>query len=129
MESLKEFKVLVIDDDLDVMDSIKTMLVGKVGNVLLADSTLCANELLDEIKFHCILLDIDLDGENGGVILKKLRGNQDSPNKNTPVIVISQLVDENFVNRNASKLDGVLPKPFDASELLAKMALVSEKSS
>lgn len=109
-------KVLVIDDDVDILEVIKMMLVKKG---LLVDTLFAGDKVFDHIEEHkpdIILLDINLGTHDGRVICKKIK--ELSTTQHIPVIIFSA---NHNIKQSAmdNKADHFLAKPFDMQELLA----------
>jgi len=69
-------KVLYVDDDKDWLDVVTAALQEAGCEVLTADNATQALRLTEGAKFGLILLDLDLDGEDGLVLVKYFQRNQ-----------------------------------------------------
>jgi len=106
--------VLVCDDDIDILEAIKMVLVDKGYDVKTLSSGI---NLFDEIKKNCpsvILLDLWMPNVNGEELAKKIKNN--SKTKDIPVIIISANTNVSAIVKNI-KVDGFLSKPFDIVHL------------
>lgn len=107
--------IIVVDDDLSVRTSIKRLLREHGFPVLLFDS---AHALLDHRelgKAVCIIIDINLDGESGIDLRRRLAGE----GVTSPVIYITG--NDSQANRSAALASGCiayLTKPFMAQSLM-----------
>ena len=107
--------IIVVDDDLSVRTSIKRLLREHGFPVLLFDS---AHSLLDHRelgKAVCIIIDINLDGESGIDLRRRLAGE----GVTSPVIYITG--NDSQANRSAALASGCiayLTKPFMAQSLM-----------
>jgi DNA-binding response OmpR family regulator len=114
-------KILIIEDEVELSQSITTYLKGENYLCEAAFDCKTALEKIDYFDYDCILLDISLSDGNGLAVLKELRANK----KTDGVIIISAR------NSIHDKIDGLnlgaddyLSKPFYLSELSARIASV-----
>lgn len=118
-------RVLLVEDDYAVSQSIETML-KKEGMVV--DSSEYGEEGLDIAKFYdydIIILDLMLPDMNGYEVLKSLR----NAKVNTPVLILSGLSEpDKKVKGLGYGADDYLTKPFDRAELLARIQAVVRRS-
>ncbi len=110
-------KILVIDDDQAIVESVQMLLEMEGYNV----ATMTEVEKIDEIRQHSydlILLDIWLSGQDGREISKILKSHEDT--KNIPIVMVSASRD---IEKSTSEAgaDDFLPKPFDTEDLLKKV--------
>ena len=108
--------IAVIDDDVYIGDMLEKLLGGAGYAVLRAYSGTEAVYLLSERSLDLVLLDLMLPGLGGEEILPKI--------KDIPVIVLSAKAD--VPNKVRLLMDGAadyMTKPFDAGELLARVAV------
>ena len=113
--------IAVIDDDVYIGDLLQELLTREGYRVLRAYSGTEALLLLKQEKANLILLDLMLPGLSGEELLPRLEG--------TPVIVLSAKGDT--LGKVQLLLGGAadyITKPFDASELLARVAVQLRKS-
>jgi len=73
MEDLKDIKILVIDDEKNILESIKMVLTYENYKVETAGSGLDGIDLFKEIKPDIVLLDVKMPGYNGLEVLKNLK--------------------------------------------------------
>lgn len=119
-------KVLVVEDDMDILESISSFLEKNRYIVdKSSDGELALNMLLNN-EYDVCLLDINLPNVSGVEILKSVR----KDNINTPIIIItakSQLKSkiENF----ELGADDYIVKPFHLKEVLLRINSVIRRSS
>lgn len=107
--------IAVIDDDAYIGDLLEELLTREGYAVLRAYSGTEALLLLDRRRPDLVLLDLMLPGLSGEEVLPKLRG--------IPVIVLSARADAaDKVNLLRAGAADYVTKPFDADELLARVA-------
>jgi len=109
-------KILLVDDNEDLLMITRIILKGKGYNAFLATS---CEEALRKIKIHqpaLILLDVCICNEDGRELCYRLKSDQQT--NSLRIILMSgyeDCMDENTV------ADDFLPKPFDYDELIAKV--------
>lgn len=107
-------KILVVEDDTDIHNLIEEILQKESYKVVNAYSGTEALMILEKEDIDLILLDLMLPGLNGEEIIKKVR--------NIPIIVISaKITAENKVNALLAGANDYITKPFDTTELLARI--------
>ena len=118
-------RVLLVEDDYAVSQSIETML-KKEGMVVYA--TDLGEEGLDLGKvydYDIIILDLMLPDMNGYEVLRSLR----NAKVKTPVLILSGLSEpDKKVKGLGFGADDYLTKPFDRAELLARIQAVVRRS-
>ena len=106
--------ILIIEDNIDVHNLIKELLLKENYNVLEAYSGTEGLMILDNEEVDLILLDLMLPGLNGEEIVKKV--------KNIPIIVVSAKISpEDKVNVLLSGANDYIIKPFNKDEFLARI--------
>jgi DNA-binding response OmpR family regulator len=111
-------KILVVDDDLDILDALQILLEFAGYDVKTTEKGEYAENLRDTNGGlpDLIILDVLLSGKDGRLICQKLKSQQDT--KHIPIIMIS-------AHPNAKQsvaavgADDFMAKPFDVDELLA----------
>lgn len=104
--------VLVVEDDQAIAELIQILLADSGYKIAVAARGEEGLELAREQRPDIITLDIALPDIDGHEVLRRLRG--DPELSSIPVIVISA---RRFRARPGENVAGVLPKPFDATEL------------
>lgn len=112
--------ILVVEDDVDLCNSILTSLSRSGYKPTGATEFKDASFRLRTVTFACVLLDMHFGTEpKGEELIELMRNRQQSLNPNTPIIVISGFLDRDLVTKIAPKIKGALVKPFDMEALLA----------
>jgi len=94
-----QYRVLVVDDDEATRLLITRILEQELAvGVTLAGSAAQAQRQLQETRFDVILLDLLMPETSGFEVLEWMRGAK-SPNRSTPVLVVSVLGDEETIER------------------------------
>lgn len=105
-------KILVIDDDADLADIVKRILIFKGFDVDIHATGLNVPDVVKHCNPDLILLDIRLYGKSGTDICRELKRRY-----HMPIILFSadNKKGEDFANCDG---DGFLSKPFDIDDLL-----------
>lgn len=119
-------KVLIIEDEQDIAQSIQGYFKGEGVKCETADSYVQAIHKIDNYDYDCILLDLGLPDGDGFDILRELR----SKDKTDGVIIISAKETlEARIEGFSLGADDYLTKPFHLAELLVRMqALVRRRN-
>lgn len=110
--------ILVVDDDEDLMLIMKLKLKAEGFEVMLSYNGDGLFQQLEHSHPDLILLDITMNGVDGGTICKQLKANAST--SSIPILMFS-------ANRNIEQItldcgaDGYLSKPFDMTELKEKI--------
>ncbi|HWY37763.1 MAG TPA: response regulator transcription factor [Bacteroidia bacterium] len=114
-------KVLIIEDEKELSDSIRDYLSKEQFVCEVAYDYKAANARINLNEYSCIILDITLPDGNGLELLKELKNRQ----KDDGVLIVSA---KNSLEDRLSGLNGgaddYLTKPFHLSELLARVSAI-----
>jgi len=66
-------KILIVDDELNILQSLKTFFQFHGFDVFIAESGKAALDILKRQKLHIALLDINMPGMNGIELLEKIK--------------------------------------------------------
>lgn len=122
-------RVLIVEDDSNIAASIvralteSKIVASVIGNGLEASSIL-ERARRYESKFDAVILDLTIPGMDGIDVLRKMR----SANDRTPVLVLSarsSLADK-VAGLNLGA-DDYLSKPFESSELVARLRVITRR--
>ena len=117
---MNDKKILVVEDDKDLISLIKFNLKSEGFNVLLSPNGEDGLFTAKEEKPDLILLDWMLPILSGIEVLQRLKNNKDT--KSIPVIFISAKGEENDKIRGLnSGADDYIVKPFSTKELIARI--------
>ncbi|MBW2208617.1 MAG: response regulator, partial [Deltaproteobacteria bacterium] len=115
MEARKEFRILIVDDELVVRDSLKEWLEDEGFRVDMVESGTEALERLAEESFHLMLLDIKMPGMDGVEVLKRAR----EIHPELPVVMMTAYATvETAVEAMKIGAMDYLMKPFDPDSLV-----------
>lgn len=119
-------KILIIEDEPDLLQNMIQSLKKEQYNVETADTYATGIDKIVAYDYNCILLDIGLPGGSGLQILKELR----SMKKTDSVIIISakDSLDDKLSGLETGA-DDYLTKPFHLAELNARIKAVLRRKS
>jgi DNA-binding response OmpR family regulator len=118
---MQGMQVLLVEDDPELAEGIAAFLGGQGDTVVLAMDGTEADRLLQTERFDFVLLDVGLPGLGGYEVVRRLRLRRQS----LPVILITarDALDDRIYGLDLGA-DDYLPKPFELSELSARMRAV-----
>jgi CheY-like chemotaxis protein len=105
--------VLVVDDEEDIREFLKTLLEDRGYSVRVAKDGLEAMELMHAAKPDLVLLDLMMPQETGTGLYRKMHGKKEL--RQIPVVVISGVAGRNVA---VSRSVPVFDKPIDEARLL-----------
>jgi DNA-binding response OmpR family regulator len=114
-------KILVVDDDPDILDALQLALEDAGYEVTITEKGEYAENLRDTNGGlpDVIILDVLLSGKDGRIICQRLKSQEDT--KHIPVLMMSAHPNAQQSSK-AVGADDFLAKPFDIDELLDKVA-------
>jgi DNA-binding response OmpR family regulator len=118
MEKKSRKKILIIDDDPDIIDSLSLILDLNGYKAAGITRLKSIHEELEKHTPDIVILDVLLSGKDGRDICKKLKSTKKA--KDIPVIMISAHPDAAESTRQAGA-DHFVAKPFEISELISKV--------
>lgn len=123
-ESMKRYKIMIIEDDPVIQGELQTLLNGNgYATIGIKDFSAVIEQIQDE-KPHLILLDIKLPGENGFALCSKIRTFSEVP----IIFVTSCNTDMDELNSIMLGGDAFITKPYNTAILLAKIASLLKKT-
>ena len=118
MQSQKK-KVLVVDDEADILEFLKVILEDEGYTVVTTDKDDYLEKLQDDTLPDLILLDLLLSGKDGREIVKYLKSNEKT--HHIPVIMFSAHPSAREITKQAGA-DDFVAKPFEIDLFLKKIA-------
>lgn len=113
-------RVLVVDDDLDLLMLLERRLLKEGFQVETAASLPEAEEIIPDFMPHLVLLDINVNGEDGRQLCWKLR--HDPVTEEIKIMILSGF-DVSIQRARLFGADDLLPKPLAMEYLLHRMDL------
>ena len=119
-------KIIVVDDDQEVLETIELVLEIGGYDVTPIDQAEGIHEEVNHINPDLIILDIVLGKIDGRVICKEIKSNPKT--KHIPILMMSGLYTTKEIDKLDIPPDDFLPKPFKMDVLLEKIEqLIAKK--
>jgi DNA-binding response OmpR family regulator len=109
-------KILVIDDDYDMLGLLGVLLHNAGYRVLQASSGAQGLKMAKEEKPELVLLDVMMPEMDGWEVARRLR-----EISNMPIVFVTVLRDSKDVAKGLLLGDGYIIKPFDSRELIERI--------
>jgi two-component system KDP operon response regulator KdpE len=121
---LKGARVLVVDDDPQILRTVRTNLVGRGYDVTTAPNGETAVDLLSSEAVELVILDLSLPGMDGHEVIERVRAFSQ-----VPILVLSvrEAQDDKIAALDAGA-DDYVTKPFAIGELLARMRVLERRT-
>lgn len=113
-------KILILDDDMDLLSVIRSLLKKKGYDVGIFASWQKAWENIKKSKPSLILLDVFLKGMDGMVICKKLKAT--TATRNIPIIMFSSYPNIAEIAISEFGADEFIAKPFEVNDMIDKIS-------
>jgi CheY-like chemotaxis protein len=127
---LDGLRTLVVDDEEDAREIVKTLLEQCGASVMVAQSASRAFDLFKEHRPAIVLSDVGMPGEDGYSLISKIRALPAAAGGDTPAVALTAYA--RTEDRTQCLLAGFsshLPKPIEPLELLAVVASLSGRRS
>lgn len=115
----KQKKILVVDDEPDILEFLQDLLEGEGYTVSITDKAEYVEKLETGGLPDLILIDVLLSGKDGRKIVKHLKSQEAT--RHVPVIMFSAHPSAEETVKEAGA-DDFVAKPFELDEVLAKIA-------
>jgi CheY-like chemotaxis protein len=130
LSPVKERRILVVDDDPEILELATEALGQHLSNVVIDESGDGYDALLKigSFKPHAVVLDLMMPRVDGAEVCRRLRANQDT--RNIFIVAVSGLAADNELVRKVKRIgvDGFFTKPLDFAEVakaLGKLLKIS----
>jgi CheY-like chemotaxis protein len=110
-------KLLIIDDTDELVNVVRELLSNVFTEIISSSTVEDALKKINDQQFSCVILDINLEGRNGAEIVKFLKDNPKNLNKDVPIIIMSGIINAQFIEKNQARFAGILTKPFEHNDL------------
>lgn len=115
-----KIKILIVDDEPDFVEIIKINLKKENYSLYVARSGEEAVKKVFSINPDLVILDFNLPGICGDEVCKIIRSNYKTREIGVLMLTVRSL-DKDFVNGFSCGVDDYMIKPFDVSEMLARI--------
>lgn len=121
---MKGGRILVVDDDPQILRAVRTNLTGRGYQVTTAPNGETAVDLVSSEAIDLVILDLSLPGIDGHEVIRRVRAFSE-----VPVLVLSvrEAQDDKIAALDAGA-DDFVTKPFDMGELLARMRALERRT-
>lgn len=119
-----KYKVLLVDDDKEVLQINGAFLKTKGYEVALANNGVAALELLRENEFHCVVLDVMMPEMNGYQVLEELRTFSQVP----VLLLTGKTAEEDRIMGLMSGADDYVTKPCSLEEMALRIQIHIRRS-
>ncbi len=124
--SLKGYKVLVVDDEPDILTFISTVLEDQGAAAVRASDAEQALEMALKEKPDLITLDLSMPGKNGGFVFEELRRNPELESIRVCIITGKPELRRLIYDRPVRPPEGYLDKPINEETLLINIRKILE---
>lgn len=117
-DQVKGATILVIDDDADIRESIRTGLEveGHKTTVLTAPNGVSGLQMMSQQKFDLVILDLNMPGGDGFAVAKEIRARP--PLADTKILMLTASDERADIWKSIDhEVDDYLTKPFELTEL------------
>ncbi len=121
---MKGARILVVDDDPQILRAVRTNLRGHHYDVTTAPNGETAVDVLSASPIDLVILDLSLPGIDGHEVIKRVRAFSA-----VPILILSvrEAQDDKVAALDAGA-DDYVTKPFDMGELLARMRALERRT-
>jgi CheY-like chemotaxis protein len=124
--SLKGFKILVVDDEPDILMFLSTVLEDQGATVIQAADGEGALELALKERPDLVTLDLSLPGKNGGYVFEEIRKNPEIASTKVCIITGKPELRRLIYERPVAPPEGYLDKPVNEDTLLTNVRKILE---
>ncbi|MFK3937755.1 response regulator transcription factor [Alkalihalobacillus sp. NPDC078783] len=117
---MQQTRVLVVDDEKDLLQLVATYLVNESYEVLMASDGYEALHLLETESIDLVILDIMMEGMDGFELCKRIRATSSIP----VVMLTAKSSEEDRIRGLKLGADDYVVKPFSPRELMARVEAV-----
>jgi CheY-like chemotaxis protein len=123
LSPLDGVRVLLVDDDAMVRDVLGRLLVGFGGAVIAVAGVAEALDALPRVRPHVLVSDIDMPGENGYALIRRMRALPPDLGGQTPAVCLTgRDAEEDEAHALRAGFQHCLTKPVDARRLVTVVA-------
>jgi Fe-S oxidoreductase len=126
--SLQGYKILVVDDEPDILTYLGAVLEDEGATVHRASDGKQAMELAIQEKPDLITLDLSMPGKDGGIVFEEIRNHPDLSSTRVCIITGKPELRRLIYDRPVRPPEGYLDKPLDEEILLMNVRKILEVS-
>lgn len=123
---LQGLRVLIVDDNIDTRTLFAFILEDKGAKVVAATCVEEALVAIEQTKPHLLISDINLSGENGYSLIRKVRCLTPEQGCQIPAIAVTGSIQESSSERSPTEFQLHLTKPVDPEDLVAAAATLTK---
>ena len=123
---LAGFKILVVDDEPDILTFIAAVLEDQGATVIQAADGEQALALTIREKPDLVTLDLSMPGKNGGYVFEEIRNNPEVASTKVCIITGKPELRRLIYERPVAPPDGYLDKPINEESLLTNVRMILE---
>jgi two-component system phosphate regulon response regulator OmpR len=120
--------LLVVDDDDRIRELIKEYLTRAGFRVSAAPDAAAARNLVEQLAFDLLVLDVMMPGEDGFAFAKWLRGRPGDMGRTPVLILTARGLPDDRIAGLALGADDYLAKPFEPQELLLRIEAILRRA-
>jgi response regulator RpfG family c-di-GMP phosphodiesterase len=109
----KKLNALIIDDDQSITEIISDIISPIYPLIDVAHNVDDAIFFTNQCTYDLIILDINLDGRNGAEVIKSIISNDEHANKESKLVIISGMINQQFKEKNQHRFADIILKPFN----------------
>jgi CheY-like chemotaxis protein len=127
--SLEGVKVLVVDDEPDARELLTAVLGGDKAEVIAVASAAEALSTLDDFKPDVVVSDVEMPGEDGYSMIRKVRAMEAERGRKIPAAALTAHASlQDRMQALASGFQMHIPKPVEPAELVAAVASLAGRT-
>jgi signal transduction histidine kinase/ActR/RegA family two-component response regulator len=127
--SLRNMRILVLDDEADAREVVAALLEGCGAAVLTAGSVADALGILQREQPDVLVADIEMPGEDGYSLIRKVRDLPSDRGGQTPVVALTAYASaSDSVKLLGAGFDRHVPKPVQPSELISVIGVATKQN-
>ncbi len=115
---MKKGKILLVDDEPDILKITKRILEKEGHDIGVAESGKKCMDLLSNKKPDLILMDVRMPNENGWEIGRKIKSNNKTKDIPLAMFTVRSSIDSRKKSFEYAHADAHIDKPFDMDELV-----------
>lgn len=127
IKKLKKYKILVIDDEIGILDSLSRIIAKHGHKVEITDNCLDAIEMIRDKRYDYILLDVKLPGMSGIELFRQLQ-NEDNSIVNRLAIITGDTMEPETQNFLEYAKVPCFVKPFDTKNFIRELNYLIDKN-